>query len=110
MIRRLPVFAGTQLTVLTEGVLTEEGAFTDYTDTDGKWMTEKSNGDTIDQTVWTRYHMLVYFLPSVVAAGRVVAVLLHFVLVGWHIRAIWGARGRLLDTAFVFVSRICLVG
>lgn len=48
------VFAGTQLAVLTEEVLTEEGVFTDYTGTDGVWRTEKDSGDSIDQTVWTR--------------------------------------------------------
>ncbi|CAM9827827.1 unnamed protein product [Ectocarpus sp. 4 AP-2014] len=47
------VFSGAQLTVLTEEVLTEEGVFTDYTETDGLWRTEKDNGDSIDQTVWT---------------------------------------------------------
>eukprot|EP00752_Nemacystus_decipiens_P008973 g8011.t1 len=46
-------FAGKQLTVLTEEVLTEEGVFTDYTDTDGQWLTTKDNGDNIEKEVWT---------------------------------------------------------
>ena len=37
------------------GELSELGTFTDYTDTDGVWETVKENGDTIGQTVWTRY-------------------------------------------------------
>ena len=40
--------------MLTEEVLTEEGVFTDYTDTDGKWLTSKENGDDIEKEVWTR--------------------------------------------------------
>lgn len=47
-------FSGRQLAVLADEVLTEVGVFTDYTDTDGKWITEKDSGDPVTQTVWTR--------------------------------------------------------
>lgn len=55
-------FAGTQLDYIATEVLTETGVFTDYTDTDGVWQTEKESGDTIDQTVWTRYIQAVRLL------------------------------------------------
>lgn len=48
------VFSGQQLAVLADDVLSELGVFTDYTDTEGLWITEKESGDTITQTVWTR--------------------------------------------------------
>lgn len=47
------VFSGAQLEVLGNDVLAEDGAFTDYTNTDGEWNTVKSNGKAIDLTVWT---------------------------------------------------------
>ena len=50
----LTVFAGEQLDVLANDVLAKDGAFTDYTDTDGNWNVNKSNGNAIDLTVWTR--------------------------------------------------------
>eukprot|EP00903_Cladosiphon_okamuranus_P010054 g9531.t2 len=49
-------FAGKQLTVLNEDVLTEEGVFTDYTDEDGKWITTKEKDgevEDIGKGVWT---------------------------------------------------------
>ena len=49
------VYSGTQLEVLANDVLAKDGAFTDYTDTDGNWNVNKSNGNPIDLTVWTRY-------------------------------------------------------
>lgn len=48
------VYSGTQLEVLANDVLAKDGAFTDYTDTDGNWNVNKSNGNPIDLTVWTR--------------------------------------------------------
>lgn len=43
-------FAGQQLQVLSDDVLGyDNSVFTDYTDTDGKWITEGK-----DRTVWTR--------------------------------------------------------
>lgn len=47
-------FAGEQLTVLKEETLVENDMFTDYTNEDGEWRTEKDNGNAITLTVWTR--------------------------------------------------------
>lgn len=46
-------FSGIQLTVLAEEVLVDNSVFTDYTDTDGQWITE-DDGEVTDLTVWTR--------------------------------------------------------
>ncbi|CAM9161445.1 unnamed protein product [Laminaria digitata] len=46
-------FAGQQLTVLADDVLVTQGAFTDYTNTEGQWNTVNGDDELIDKTVWT---------------------------------------------------------